>query len=155
MATRKRLRNRAKKKIKSNCWNLDDYLNKTMLEHIKVFKDLNAKHPMGGYPSDLKGINEWQEILGDIIYFLEQYEPMCEGVPENPKEYMEYLQKLERERHTLRDDFVNDSEREGFVVYKPKYEHPKFLYGMDVVQDKRRYRRGMIGLLKYFSSLWI
>lgn len=150
MATKKKLRNRSKKKIRSNCWNLDNYLNKTMLEHIKVFKDLRS-----GYPPNLSGIDEWREILGDIIYFLEQYEPMCEGVPENPKEYREYLEKLEKEKHTLVKDFVDDSDRPGFKVYKPKYEHPKFLYGMDVVQDKRRYRRGMINLLKYFSSLWV
>ena len=79
-------RNRKQLYDKHELWNLDEYLALHISEAIKEFKNVNVN----SYPGKLENIEEWHNILDEIIY---SFREIANDYPHNPREidFNQYL----------------------------------------------------------------
>lgn len=71
------MRMKGKKPIFSykDTWSLDQVLGPLIAEGVKKFRGVIKDRDYGGYPATLNGPEEWDDILGKIIFAFENKEP--------------------------------------------------------------------------------
>lgn len=161
MPTKRQVRRREKKQVQRNCWSLDLHLSQYAAKHVRELRNLIAGSSTSGVPPqfaredgtlDTAG---WLSVLDDMVYFLESYQDQIDGRPVDPEAYKRFQDEMES-RPTLADWDKLEHEALGTIYeFNPKIEYPEYLLGREAIRDPRRYRRGMIHFLKFYSNLWI
>lgn len=149
MPSKKKLRKRVQRKLHEDCWSLDRSTIDFFLPRLKHFRAQTYRKGQCGYPVSVGSMEKWQEILGTMIYFVENLELYTDGesVVHTPEE----KPFIGRER----------VEKHGQVLYRlipnPNYK-VEYFFGMDAIKrfrDAERFSLGRKNLLKYFFNLWL
>ncbi len=119
------------------------------LPRLKHFRAQTSRKGVCGYPPTMASMEEWQEVLDTMIYFVENLELYCDG---------ETIVHTPEEKHFIGRERVEMGDQ---VVYRlipnPNYRAEHF-FGMDAIKrfrDAERFSRGRKNLIKYFFNLWL
>ena len=130
---------------KSDVWNLDYTLSKTILKGLKRFK----KSKRCGYPYDLENQEQWDVILDKMIYCFENYCKWDKG---------EDKFVIKRGKHAFEEiktkNVVKLEKIESDTMYKMVTLRKEIVDKKGLNQHKRKVKEGFGLFFKYYDDLW-